>query len=482
MQNIDPEPPSSSPTLHDVLFILYKHKWKVVLLAIAGFAAAAVAYFTDTPVFQSDAKLLVRYVLDRSAVDPVEGVNANSSRLTESAINSELEILTSWDLFEQVADAVGVERLVPGSKGSATKAMAARSIASGLTVSARGAGVILVSYKNADPDLVVPVLDALMKSYFTKHLDIHRSKATFDLVSQQNELLRAGLTKTEDDLKKKKAEAGIISVTDTAAAISAEVSNTEHEVNAAQTELARQRALVAELEKSFGGSGAVQENPDKSTHQAPPPLIDKPNQATPSQAETEKPHASSEDVERYQSCIDEIAAVRRKGFLLRNTYNTDTQPIKTNQADLAALEIQRHDLERKYPELLGRMTANTTTPGHQPDLSMERAKLASLEAGMLILDTRWHNVQERAKEFARLAPEIEELEHDKQLQQTNYTSSRSKLESATVDEALDPSKIPNISTVQKPSPAMRVVSTRQKLVHRSGWRRSRARHCARPVV
>jgi Mrp family chromosome partitioning ATPase len=89
--------------------------------------------------------------------------------------------------------------------------------------------------------------------------------------------------------------------------------------------------------------------------------------------------------------------------------------------------------------------------------------LAALEAGMKTLDARLQNVRERAKRFAQVAPEIEDLERYKALQEANYTSSISKLENARVDEALDPSKIPNISIVQKPTPASRIFGVREKI-------------------
>jgi len=360
----------------NVYSILFKHKRKIAIGAVAGLVVAAILLFAlQPPIYESNAKLLVRYIVDRSAVDAVDGLNGSASTVSAAALDSEVEILTSWDLYEQVAETIGIERLMPDAKGTATKVGAAQAIASGLMVSARGGGVIVVSYKNTDPALTVLVLEALLKGYFTKHLEIHRSKASFDLISQQNELLRAELAKTEDDLKKKKAEAAIISVSETAATINSEVASTEHEVNVARTELARQSALVAELEKLDGAVGGISKGTD---------------------------HAE----------------------------NGATHP-----------------------------GTGATNQDHRTDVSLEKARLASLEAGMQELERRFLNVQERAKEFARIAPEIEELERDVRLLQERYTTSRSKLESVSVDEALDPSKIPNISTVQKPSPAKRVGST-----------------------
>src|SRR5207302_1595874 len=76
--------------------------------------AAAAFYFLCPPVYESDAKLLVRYVLERSAVDPIDGTKPTfqSSNDSDRVIGAEIEILTSWDLAMQVAQAIGPKRLL----------------------------------------------------------------------------------------------------------------------------------------------------------------------------------------------------------------------------------------------------------------------------------------------------------------------------------------------------------------------------------
>ena len=109
--------------LSDILFALFKRKWTIILCALVGIIAAAAFYFFDPPVNESQAKLLVRYVL--------EGAQMTRSRLRKprprrafTPIRSsmlEMEILTSWDLAVQVAEAVGPKRLVPPATDLLTK-------------------------------------------------------------------------------------------------------------------------------------------------------------------------------------------------------------------------------------------------------------------------------------------------------------------------------------------------------------------------
>src|ERR1043166_9130790 len=95
------EPPHHSGTqLNDVVFALFKRKRTVLVCGLLGIIAAATVYFLWPAMYESRAKLLVRYVLERSGVDPVEAEKAEtaSSNEAERAIGAEMEIVTSWDL------------------------------------------------------------------------------------------------------------------------------------------------------------------------------------------------------------------------------------------------------------------------------------------------------------------------------------------------------------------------------------------------
>ena len=89
-----------------------------MVCAALGIIAAAAVYFLYPPSYESQAKLLVRYVLGKSAVDPIEAEKAAvaSSNEGDKVIGAEMEILTSWDLAVQVAQAMGPQRLLPPAR------------------------------------------------------------------------------------------------------------------------------------------------------------------------------------------------------------------------------------------------------------------------------------------------------------------------------------------------------------------------------
>jgi uncharacterized protein involved in exopolysaccharide biosynthesis len=438
MSESEHEVQHSSLNLNDVLFILFKHKCKIFLCAAAGIVAAAAVYLLLPPIYESEAKLLVRYVVDKSVVDKLDSAVKTPDSQTDNLINSEVEILTSWDLATQVAETVGVERLLQQCGGQGTKANAARHILRGLTVTAlKGTDIISVSYKNTDPKLAVPVLQELVKRYFDKHLEVHRSMGAFDFAKNETQKVRAQLDQTKEKLKQLKDGAGIISLAENTATLNAELAKGKDELHAAEAELAAQQALVKETEKGLVGSAAKQLQ--NAGHEA-----------------------SSEAVRKYQNFGGRVAYLRQMETEMLSKYTPENRMVKVKQAQIEALEKQRRELEREFPSLAVTGAASSEDP--RTGLVTERTRLAAIEAKTEILKSRLSSIQARAKTLSDLEPQIAELERRKELEETSYKYFEASLEKARIDETLNPSRMPNISVVQTPSPAVQANRDLKKVV------------------
>ena len=371
----------SGVKLGDILFALFKRKRTIMGCAAVGIIAAAAVYFLYPPSYESEAKLLVRYVLERSGVDPVDGANS-AAATNDTVIGAEIEILTSWDLAVQVAQALGPQRLLPPARDllshlvqalglkrllppsgpSATEGAAAGSIASGLKViSNKGSNIILISYKNRNPEIATLVLQELLSRYFVKHLEVHRSVGAFDFVTQQTDQVRARLNQTEDALKSLREKTGIASVKEGSAALTSEAAKTQEALNTAEAELAEQKAVANQIGESKA-----------------------------------------------------------------KKWGTKGQPS-----------------EKSAPS--------------------EKARVAGIEAKIGTLKTKLRDIQQKMKQLSELRPQMEALERKREMDEANYKYFAASLEKARIDEALDPSKMPNISAVQRPSPPMLGTGKRNKI-------------------
>jgi polysaccharide biosynthesis transport protein len=429
----------SGMSLNDVLFILFRHKWKIFVCSAIGILAAAGTYFFLPPLYESQAKLLVRYVVERSAIDGMDSQGKNLVTPSESAINSEVEILTSSDLAMQVASKIGVDKLLSDSAKTATDADAALAILKNLEViGVKGSNIISVSYKNKDPHMAIEVLQELVKRYFDKHLEVHRSLGAFDFVTREADQLRAELNQTEEELKRLKAQAGITSLAEDTTSLATELAKVREELAASEGELAAQKARLAEIEKLMIG----QDLPRAEATVPPPPEI----------------------LGEYQALIAKVAKLREAETELLSKYTAQNRFVKVKQAQIEEAEEQRKSLESQYPGLLGAVATAGAAQIGRPDMVSEKARLIELQTRSDSLRARYNTLQERVRVLAQEGPKIAQLERKKEAEETNYKYYGASLEKARIDETLDPSRMPNISIVQAPSPPEKAKRDLKKLV------------------
>lgn len=445
--------PSFSLNLQDVFYILFRHKWKIILCSAAGFLAVGAFYYFQTPKYESRAVLLVRYILERSAIDSVES-QSTGGKSGASVMNSEVAILRSWDLAVEAAEAIGVDKLVPGGTGSAGIRAAAGRINSGLIVATnQDNDCILLRYTDADPKLAPVILEELLNCYFRKHLEVHRSTGAFDFVAKQTDHVRGRLIQTETELKRLKEKAGVFYTFYTSNDLDQRMINRREQLLAAEAELFLQKAQVAEMEKYLA-------------KKSKPVATD-----TADSADSEK-SGELGDVQRYQALVARSRELRSVELELLGRYNPENPLLKSVRGQIEDIDRQRRDMEAKIPSIRlysadnrtsnGAPIVNETVQWFEAKLATEKAKLAASKSKVAILKSQVDFIEERANEMSEFKSQIAQLERKRKAEEANYQYFQSSLEKARIDEALDPSKIPNISTVQKPSPPVPTVSDLKK--------------------
>src|SRR5579872_866764 len=165
--------PAPGMTLGDIYFVLFRHKWAIMLFSLAGLGVAAALHFTKQTLYQSEASLLIKYVVDETKTVPNGTGSDPNMKLpgSQDIINSEVQILTSWDVAKEVAELMGPEKILPKAKGGANSDAAAAYIRLNLKVELPPkSGTIDIAFQHPDPQIVQLVLTNVISSYFKKHL------------------------------------------------------------------------------------------------------------------------------------------------------------------------------------------------------------------------------------------------------------------------------------------------------------------------
>lgn len=432
-------------SLGDVYYTLFRHKWKILLSALLGITGAACYQIYAPPPFQSSATLFIRYVLAESkmANPAADGTQLKSPDLRgETIMTSEAEILRSLDLARQVAAAVGPERILARLGGGNDPLTAALVVNGGLGVEVpRNTSVIHVTYRHPDPEIVQPVLTEVISRYLQTHVAIHRAVGIIgDSLAQETDQLRARLAQTEEELRKARNRAGVISLADAQKERSEQQSRLRNDLLSAQAELAERMAVLGSLGQ-------------------PAPTPDAGGEKTPV---TEPPQAK---INEYRWIVARQERLRQRETELLAQFTPENARVLDIRKQLEDAETARRNLEGEFPALAASAptaTSGVTNPGGIDPLA-ERARINAIQAKIQVLTSQLAQVKKEAEALDEMEGTISQLLRRKELEEANYRYYAARLEQSRINEALGTGKVSNISQIQTPSPPRRDRSKSTKI-------------------
>jgi succinoglycan biosynthesis transport protein ExoP len=447
MQKSQQQSPQGGFGIQDILYILFKHKWKIIVLSLLGFTAAGNVFSNRKVLYQSKAKILVSYVLNSNTVDNTKNQADSAGGAGIQVINTEVEIITSEDLAMEVAKIVGIDKVLPATGPGAKLADAAGTILGNLEVyAAQGNNVLHIDYSNPNADNAVLVLGELVRQYSIRHLDIHSSGATYDNVLKQTDGVRLRLKHTESELDQLRTESGISTLAGATAAIESQKARTKEDLMAAKAEFADRKARLEALEQSASGDVEL----DKGTTSKPVVVAKVPAQV----------------ISDYKATTDVLEVLQKRNLELHLKFKSGNQLLALSERQVSEANSRRIAMEKKYPNLVAEKEAlegDGKSPGY--DLRMEKVNLASVTARVAVFTSHLKELDEQYKEQYEIGSRIEVLERRRQMEETEYRSLETNLKNAILVEKLDPTRMPNLKTLQEPSKPIKTYDkTTQKVV------------------
>jgi succinoglycan biosynthesis transport protein ExoP len=467
-------------TLADIYYIVFRHKWKMILIAGTGLVAALLLPLGWSRPYQSEAKLLIRYVLESHTPT---SVGATDSKLKspdergENVINTELEILTSLDLALAVANDVGPEKILAKLGGGNDPQRAASVVRRNLLPEVPNkSNVIRLVFQHPDASVVQPVLTKVIAFYLQKHSDVHRPVVD-DFLTKETDDLGVRLTKTEEALQRAKTNAHIISVEDSKKAFTEQMARVQQAIFDAEAELAERQGALGELSKQLHSELVPDPAGTASNAPAATNLVtaSSPTEAQPASADAATNGSTAapdmtvppERTAEYKRISGFLEALVRREQDWSVQFTPESSLVKSVRAQIAEAEKSRKQLETDHPELLAikiiepKSTA-TASVGPRIDLLTEQARVTALNAKIRVLISQMAEIRKQASTVDEAEGPISKLQRKKELEEAQYKYFSSNLEQSRIDEALGAGRVSNISTIQLPSPPYRESSKLQK--------------------
>ncbi len=450
---MNPQPiatPQHGLDLGDIYYVLFRHKWKIVLCSLAGLLTAGAIYRSEAPPYQSEAKLLVKYIVTSKDTGPA---NANSpAKLSPderglSIMNTEMEILRSADLARRVVDAIGAEKILAKAGGGNDSQAATGLVRGNLDVSVgQSSTVIHVSFRHPDPELTTQILREIIDNYYKMHVEAHRaSGALGDALQADADSMKQRLNQTEDELRRAIAAAGAISPEVAKEGISNQMIAIRRELQTYESELAARLAVYEELKKR-------QASPNQESKEAKPDAA---------------PEVPPSVIEEFRTLYAQLTKLQTLEQDLLVQYTPSSSRVKEVQGLRRDAEEKVAKMRADHPGLVkvSATPSDPTDPMKQLGIEITTAwvQITSYQAKIKELNAQMDRMKTEMSRLDRAEGPIAELKRSKELQEQTYRNYQAALEQQRVNQTMGDGKVSNITPIQSPSAPFRAAMNMRKV-------------------
>lgn len=457
---------SRRSTARDLVRVLFRHQRPMLWFFALTMGTVVAALVVMPRTYVSESRLFVRMGKESVGLDPTatmsQTVPVDGSR--ENEINSELDILRSRVLLQDVIDKLGSDTILTGSpdgKGSLIGTLltpvsavvsfvtetgsispderAIQKLTKSITcTSARKSNVIVVKCTARNPHLAQQIADTFVNAYLLRHAKANRTSGSHEFFVEQATLLNKQLDEANEELREAKNKNSLLS-------IDGQRDNIQAQINTIETRiLENNRSRVASNAKINALKATLSQIPEQLTAEEVTGL---PNQA-----------GDAMRNELYKLQIDEKSAAAR---------HTDDHP------GLIAMRRQVEEMKGILAEQESRRSQTTKklNPLYQDtrrELLLAEATLAAEEAEAKSLDQQLTDVKARMRDLNDNQERIAELVRRTELLETSYREYAKNREQARIDEALESDRISNVNVVQAPTFVSKPVSPKKALMLAGG--------------
>lgn len=410
----------------DFIALLWRERMVMlsVFMVIAALTIAAALMLKTT--YPARSSLLIRlgqeYVYQPAAGDAARGAVPDSDQV----IQSEVEILSSAQLKEQVIQKLGLTRLYPALAGRYERAsladqqkMTAQAVAAMekqlKIVSAPGTPVVRLEYDDTDAQTAALVLNTLLDQYLVYRRSILLDPAA--PLEEQRQAFEAKLEQADEAYQSFLGANNIGDFESEKSGLAQLQTQLQQQKYQTDSQLQERQARLAALDAQF-----AQVSPEIGLYH-------------------DVDHAAQDKLTDLK--------VQRAGLLGR--YRPDSGPVKALDVQIAAMEqaIANGHVQGDGARRLG---ANPVYQTLQTDKIQLTAEVAALQRSSQILGDQIAQVTERQLRFDQLEPQFQDLSRDRDVLANNVRDFQVKEQETQAADAIAKQSNDNISIVERATP------------------------------
>lgn len=417
-------------TARDVVAIGFRHQ-RVMVLCFVGVVIGVMLSALALPAkYRAETKLLVK----RDRVDPVVSAEQNAPMMFhdtvgEEEINSEVELIQSQDVLQKVVTTCGLDKKTFlgsifhfGETQQNRTDRAILRLRSDLQLEViKKTNVISIAYEAHKPALAQQVLDTLDKAYLDKHLEVHHPTGQADFFDKEAEQYKKEMMDSEAQLSKFTTEQNGVAPTVQRDMVLQKLADFNSSLDTT-------RASIAESEKRIADLEAQQ-------------------QSTPSRMTTQMKKGDNAQV--LENLKSTLLTLEMKRTELLTKYQP-TYPLVVEVDKQIADTRNALTLEETSPVKEEVTDQNTTYTWVASELAKAKADLAGFQARETSLKAIVNVYMAQARKLEEQGLMQADLVRTQKADEGNYLLYIKKREEARISDAMDKTRILNVSIAQAP--------------------------------
>jgi len=427
----DPRSATAKEQLFEILHVVFK-RWRLIAGLFAVVALSGLlAVLSRGPQYAASGKVLITADRAAATIQPTEADSLALLKLNESVVNSEVHLVQSRELLEQVVRGLALAR-AGGSVMNIANAADDRGAISERAIRIRhrlkvtpirNSNVIQISFGSGDPSQAAQVVNRIIDEYLAFHALVHSQQGLTGFYEEQSALLMQSLRRAEDTLGEYAQREGIV-------APEIEIQTAVTSVSQMQADLRTRTATIAGTEAALR---VVREQ-----------LAAQPETVRRIQNLEVNPTVRQLREHLTERQVDRVALLQK--------YTENARHVRDNQSEIDMLERKLEyaavneplsisgETYAANPVYEARLTALLELEGK---LRENRARKLAIEEELERTRRQLVSLKERALEFQRLDQEV-----SRQRAAVDLYVKRGQ--EAQIADAMDQRKLVNVAVVERP--------------------------------
>ncbi len=434
-------------SLRDMLGIIFRHQYKVLVFFVVVVIVTVGMLFRTKDIYQSEAKLMIKIGRESVPADPLlagttsevgAGMGALSSMMGigQSITASEVEILKSRIVVEQVVDKIGAKHFFPDEKAEVGDVIGQSSPISEHQFFRDSAvdlllesveietdmfnDIINLYFVSQNPELSRDTLRYWIDFYEEHHIEVHKSQASPEFLQKQTDKLYEKVTRKEELLTQFMRENSIVSLDVQKEMMLKEIGEFQTQINVSSSGIKSLHSTIAWLEKKQQENSPV--------------------------TELSRVVGENRNLERIKGQLTDL---RFKEIELAVKYPHDSRILRDLRERISFAE---EELAREYPsKSLVTIGLDPTYQGIRAQLEEAYAKQQELIARKKFLGQEIVNKKKELEILATKGITLIKLQHEVEIAAQEYKLYLTNLLRSNISADLDENKISNIIILQPSS-------------------------------